>query len=137
MRILLKFSIFTIIFIVGLEYNCKAQFIKDIIRVDSLFAPAPKINYKVFAKGNKNEIESTFSTLFVVYKNFISSQDIDACVFQPSCSVYAIECIHHEKGKFIAFMKISDRLMRCHPMVSKGSYKIDLETGKYSDPIEN
>lgn len=137
MRILLKLSIFTVISIVGLEYNCNAQFIKDIIRVDSLFMPAPKINYKVLAKGNKNEIESTLSTLFVVYKNFISSQDIDACVFQPSCSVYAIECIHHEKSKLIALMKISDRLMRCHPLVSKGIYKIDIQTGKYSDPIEN
>lgn len=91
----------------------------------------------MFAKGNKNELESTFSAIFVFYKNFVSSQDIDACVFQPSCSVYAIECIHHEKNKFAAFMKISDRLMRCHPLVSPGTYKVDEKTGKFLDPIEN
>ncbi len=120
-----------------LAKNCEAQLSNLIHRADTIFVPAPKTNYAMFSKGSKNEIESTFSTFFVFYKNFISSQDIDACVFQPSCSVYAIECIHHEKSKFIAFMKISDRLMRCHPLVSPGTYKIDEKTGKFSDPIEN
>jgi putative membrane protein insertion efficiency factor len=136
MKIFFIFSILCIS-LFGAGYHCKAQFVNDIKRVDSLFMSVPKVNYKVFAKGDKNEIESTFSTMFIVYKNFVSSQDIDACVFQPSCSVYAIECIHHDKSKFIAFMKISDRLMRCHPLVSKGSYKIDTVTGKYYDPVEN
>jgi putative membrane protein insertion efficiency factor len=84
---------------------------------------------------DKNAIESTFSAGFIFYKKFISSQDIDACVFYPSCSVYAIECIHHERRKMIAFLKISDRMMRCHPLISPGSYKINHETGKYFDPI--
>ncbi|MBA4408058.1 MAG: membrane protein insertion efficiency factor YidD [Bacteroidota bacterium] len=136
MKLIRIFSITLISFIV-FETNCNAQLFNDIQRVDSLFKPAPKTNFSAFAKGSKNEIESTFSTMFVLYKNFISSQDIDACVFQPSCSVYAIECIHHEKSKLIAFMKISDRLMRCHPLVSKGAYKIDKITGKNFDPIEN
>ncbi len=114
-----------------------AQLSNYVHRVDSLFELPQKTNYAVFAKGNKNEIESTSSVIFVFYKNFISSQDIDACVFTPSCSVYAIECIHHEKNKLIAFMKISDRVMRCHPLVSPGLYKIDLKTGKNFDPIEN
>lgn len=136
MKIFLTFSLL-LIFIIGTAVDCNAQLSKDIKRVDSLFKPAQKINYSEFAKGNKNEIESTFSATFVFYKTFISSQDIDACVFQPSCSVYAIECIHHEKSKLNAFLKISDRLMRCHPLVSQGSYKIDTKTGKYFDPIEN
>lgn len=129
--ILLIFSI------LGLNYSCNAQLSKYIHRVDTLFEPSPRINYSVFSKGSKNDLESTFSVVFILYKNLISSQDIDACVFQPSCSVYAIECIHHEKSKITAFLKISDRLMRCHPLVSPGTYKIDDETGKYFDPIEN
>lgn len=129
--ILLIFSI------LGLTDRCNAQLSNYIQRVDTLFEPAPKNNYSVFSKGSKNEIESTFSAMFVFYKNFISSQDIDACVFQPSCSVYAIECIHHEKSKFSAFLKISDRLMRCHPLATPGAYKIDEETGKFFDPLEN
>lgn len=118
-------------------YNIKAQSQKDMVLAKVLFVPKPKVSYKEFAKVNKNEIESTFSVMFMFYKNFISSQDIDACVFEPSCSVYAIDCIHHEKKKMIAFLKISDRLMRCHPLVSQGTYLVDKKTGKYIDPIEN
>jgi putative membrane protein insertion efficiency factor len=125
------------VFIFGAVSDSSAQLSMYIHRTDSLFQPTEKTKYSVFAKGNKNEIEGTFSALFVFYKTFISSQDIDACVFHPSCSVYAIECIHHEKSKFIAFLKISDRLMRCHPLVTKGSYLTDPKTGKYFDPIEN
>ncbi len=136
MRNFLIFSLF-FIFVFGTASDCSAQLSMYIHRTDSLFQPSEKINYSVLAKGSKNEIEGTFSTLFIFYKNFISSQDIDACVFYPSCSVYAIECIHHEKSKFIAFLKISDRLMRCHPLVTKGSYLTDPKTGKYFDPIEN
>lgn len=129
--LLVFFSIF------GAVNQSSAQLSMYIHRTDSLFQPSVKTNYSVFAKGSKNEIESTFSTLFILYKNLISSQDIDACVFYPSCSVYAIECIHHERSKVVALLKISDRLMRCHPLVTKGSYKTDPLTGKYFDPIEN
>ncbi len=114
-----------------------AQSQNDIVIAKRLFIPKAKDDFKQLVKVNKNEIESTFSVMFMFYKNFISSQDIDACVFQPSCSVYAIECIHHEKSKIKASLKISDRLMRCHPLVSSGSYSIDRKTGKYFDPIEN
>lgn len=136
MKIFLIISLL-LIFGIGTAIDCNAQLLNDILRARSIFEPAQRVNYSVFAKGNKNEIESSFSAMFVFYKTFISSQDLDACVFQPSCSVYAIECIHHEKSKLVAFLKISDRLMRCHPLVSKGSYKVDKETGKYYDPVEN
>ena len=114
-----------------------AQSQNDIVLAKTLFIPKAKDDFKQLVKVNKNEIESTFSVMFMFYKNFISSQDIDACVFQPSCSVYAIECIHHEKNKITASLKISDRLMRCHPLVLKESYSIDRKTGKYFDPIED
>lgn len=121
----------------GLSKECNAQILKDIERASTLFTPTSKVDFSEFAKGNKNEIESTFAAMFIFYKKFISSQDIDACVFQPTCSIYAIECIHHEKSKVTAFLKISDRLMRCHPLVSPRYYKIDNATGKFFDPIEN
>ena len=129
--------IFTITILILAENNCSGQLSGDLKCAKSLFAPEKKIDYTELAKGNKNEIESTFSVLFVFYKKFISSQDIDACVFYPSCSVFAIDCIHHEKHKLIAFLKISDRVLRCHPFVSPGTYKIDNVTGKFLDPIEN
>ncbi len=123
--------------LIGRTCSCQGQIFKNIHRLDSLFEPEKKVDYRVFTRGSKNEIESTFSAMFLFYKKFISSQDIDACVFQPSCSVYAIECIHYEKSKLVAFLKISDRLMRCHGLVSPKTYKIDKLTGKYADPIED
>lgn len=116
--------------------DTNAQSKKEMALAKVLFLPKAKEDYKQLVKANKNEIEGTFSVMFMFYKNFISSQDIDACVFHPSCSVYAIECIHHEKSKIVAGLKISDRIMRCHPLVSRESYLIDRKTGKYSDPIE-
>ena len=133
--------VFFILIILWLSFgrisSCQGQIFKNIHRLDSLFEPEKKVDFTVFTRGSKNEIESTFSAMFLFYKKFISSQDIDACVFQPSCSVYAIECLHHEKNKLVAFMKISDRLMRCHGLASPKSYKIDKLTGKYSDPCED
>ena len=131
--IYLLFSLFVLVFTIT---NSKAQSPKDFALLKTVFKPQQKINYKQYTNNNKNPIETTFSVLFLGYKTFVSSQDMDVCVFQPSCSVYAIECIHHEKNKVIAFLKISDRLMRCHPLVQKGSYLIDAHAGKYLDPIE-
>lgn len=102
-----------------------------------LFVPKPRDNYRNFAANNRNQLEATFSTLFLGYKTVISSQDMDMCAFEPSCSVYAIECIHHEKNKVVAVMKISDRLMRCHPLDTKGGYLVNPKTGKKLDPVEN
>ena len=48
-------------------------------------------NYKGYLKKSSNELEATAAVLFIGYKNFLSSQDMNSCVFTPSCSVYAIE----------------------------------------------
>jgi putative component of membrane protein insertase Oxa1/YidC/SpoIIIJ protein YidD len=75
-----------------------------------------------------------FSATFVIYKEVFSSQDIDACVFTPSCSVYAIESIK-QKGVIVGFFNAIDRLTRCNPGRKK-SMPVDLQTGKYYDPVE-
>ena len=51
------------------------------------------------------------------YKQFISSQDGDVCVFEPSCSVYMVEAIRQE-GLIVGYMDGIDRLMRCRPFMS-------------------
>jgi putative component of membrane protein insertase Oxa1/YidC/SpoIIIJ protein YidD len=88
-----------------------------------------KKNYK-----NVNELTFIFSAAFVIYKEVFSSQDIDACVFTPSCSVYAIESIK-QQGVVVGFFSAIDRLTRCNPWPKKG-VPIDLKTGKYWDPVE-
>lgn len=69
-----------------------------------------------------------------MYKEILSSQVIDACVFTPSCSVYAIESIKR-KGVIVGFFTAIDRLTRCNPGRNK-NMPIDSATGKYYDPLE-
>jgi putative membrane protein insertion efficiency factor len=90
-------------------------------------------NYKGYLKKSSNELEATAAILFIGYKNFLSSQDMNSCVFTPSCSVYAIECLEHN-NPFEAYLKIFDRLSRCHPVTAKNEYPYNYQTQKYYDP---
>lgn len=103
-------------------------------QLKNLFKPAKKENYKSYLKKNSNELEATGAILFVGYKSFLSSQDMASCVFNPSCSVYAMQAIQND-NPFKAYVKIFDRLSRCHPFSAKGEYEYIKETGLYYDPL--
>jgi putative membrane protein insertion efficiency factor len=90
-------------------------------------------NYKSYLKKSHNELEATAAILFIGYKSFLSSQDMNSCVFTPSCSVYAIESLQHN-NPFKAYLKIFDRLSRCHPLSAKNEYQYNYQTQKYYDP---
>jgi len=90
-------------------------------------------NYSSYLKKSKNELEETAAILFIGYKDFLSSQDMNSCVFSPSCSVYAIESLQHN-NPFVAYLKIFDRLSRCHPLIAKNEYKYNYQIQKYVDP---
>jgi putative component of membrane protein insertase Oxa1/YidC/SpoIIIJ protein YidD len=124
-----------IIFFVILSYRCMAQDKEDLKRFEHLFAEnTQKHKWGEQLKDNKNELSFIFSTAFVVYKEIFSSQDIDACVFSPSCSVYAVESIKQE-GIIKGYFNAIDRLTRCNPGPKK-DMPVDLSTGKYFDPVE-
>ncbi|MGD0755054.1 MAG: membrane protein insertion efficiency factor YidD [Bacteroidales bacterium] len=125
-----------ILFLVILPFKCLAQNQEDLKMFKNLFAEKSH-NHKWGdqLKDNKNEITFIFSATFVLYKEIFSSQDIDACVFTPSCSVYAIESIKR-KGVIPGFLNAIDRLTRCNPGHKK-DMPIDLSTGKYYDPVES
>lgn len=92
-----------------------------------------KTSYREYVT-NTNEAKQVISAMFLFYKEFISSQDIDACVFTPSCSVYYMESIKTYgviEGIFNGF----DRMTRCHGL-GKGYYPIHPHTHKYYDPVE-
>ena len=93
-----------------------------------------KHNWTSHLKESENELSFIFSLLFVVYKKVFSSQDVDSCVFTPSCSVYAIENIK-QKGLIIGSMGAFDRISRCNPGKKK-NFQTDKETGKYYDPVK-
>jgi len=127
-------AIAIILFII-LPIRCLAQTPEDMKKFDNLFAEKTHIyNWGDQLKNNKNELTFVFSTFFVLYKEIISSQDIDACVFTPSCSVYAIESIKR-KGVIVGFFTAIDRLTRCNPGRKK-DMPIDPATGKFFDPVQ-
>ena len=92
-----------------------------------------KVTYRQYV-STSNQASEVISALFLLYKEFISSQDVDACVFTPSCSVYAMESIK-EYGVFIGICSAIDRLTRCHGFTA-GYYPINPDTHKNYDPVE-
>lgn len=100
----------------------------------NLFEVPEHTSYDSYIKNSSNELEFTAAVLFVGYKYFFSSQDMQSCVFYPSCSVYAVECLRQEPFPKSVF-KIFDRLTRCHPFASPKYYKIH-ESGQFYDPVK-
>lgn len=124
-----------IILLVFLPIKCLAQNEDDLKKLGNLFAEkSHSHNWGDQFKNNKNEVTFIFSTVFVIYKEVLSSQDIDACVFTPSCSVYALESIK-KKGIISGYFNAIDRLTRCNP-IRKKDMPTDPLTGKYYDPVE-
>lgn len=127
--------VFLLICILFFGQNTHAQTIEK-NSLKNYFKPPPKTSYIKYLKSNSNELEVTFTILFLGYKTFISSQDIESCVFYPSCSEYAVQCIQHH-SILIAPFQITDRLQRCHPFATPKQYNFNIETGKFYDPIDH
>ncbi len=71
------------------------------------------------------------------YQQVISSQDVPACNFYPSCSHFAQDALTHT-GFPKNLLLISDRLQRCNGLPGKTSlYPFLPEKGRYYDPITN
>ncbi len=94
---------------------------------------AEKEQFSSYLKNSESEIAIVVSSLFIVYKEFFSSQDVDACVFSPSCSQYTMEAIN-KKG-IIGILDGLDRLSRCHSLAGRRDYAYDPITRKYYDPL--
>lgn len=77
----------------------------------------------VEAKNNKNELQFTFSFLFLFYKSFFSSQDNSRCNFTPSCSEYALQSIK-KYGLIKGGLNAMDRLSRCNGLAPE-QYEVD------------
>lgn len=91
-----------------------------------------KMQYSIYLDESEKEISLLLSVLFLGYKKHFSSQDVDACVFHPSCSVYMMETTK-KNGNVIGFIDGLDRLLRCHSFVSSNDYTQNKKTEKYYD----
>jgi uncharacterized protein len=76
-------------------------------------------------KDCSNEVQVILTTLYLGYKNFVSSQDDRGCTFYPSCSTYAFQTIK-KNGVFEGILDAIDRLTRCNGL-SPENYEIDME----------
>jgi putative membrane protein insertion efficiency factor len=59
------------------------------------------------------ELQLVGAGVIRIYQTLISSQDVPACNFNPSCSHFAEQAIK-EGGFFKGTLLAADRLMRCH-----------------------
>jgi len=85
---------------------------------------------------NISEVKFLFLGLIKFYQIFISSQQSkQICVFKPSCSHFGQEAIH-KYGLFYGILMSSDRLQRCNGFGIE-YYKIDIESGKCLDSVDN
>jgi putative membrane protein insertion efficiency factor len=110
-----------------------SQELSDTSFLKTLFIPAVISNENsIYLKNSESEMKVLFSFYFLIYKEYISSQDVDVCVFYPSCSKYTIEVID-KKGVIVGVLAGFDRLLRCHPYVTKGDYPYNKITMKYYD----
>jgi putative component of membrane protein insertase Oxa1/YidC/SpoIIIJ protein YidD len=106
----------------------------DITAMKDLFKTPKKQTFTTYVKKSSNELEFTAALLFLGYKEFFSSQDMQSCVFYPSCSVYAIESLGNDPFP-LSVLKIFDRLTRCHPLASPKHYHIH-DSGQLYDPVK-
>lgn len=125
---------FLVLLLIGFGSGYAQKPLSKLDRLKKVGAPTPKTNYNNYLKKSRNELQGTGAILFVGYKNFISSQDMGSCVFTPSCSVYAIESFQSD-NPFVAYVKVFDRLSRCHPLTAKGEYPYYKNTPQLYDPI--
>lgn len=80
-----------------------------------------------------HELAEFTRLMFSTYKYLISSQSVRSCHFQPSCSVYAMQCVE-EHGYVEGTMLAFDRMLRCHPLALK-NYQINMENGLAIDSV--
>ena len=113
----------------------KGQSLVD-TELKTLFIIADTIHHdhKAPLRESRNDIDVAFSTLFLFYKTFISSQDIPACIFTPSCSEYAVEALR-KKGLVTGWLSTFDRLSRCHGFAKPGHYPFDTQLNRFYDPV--
>jgi len=70
-------------------------------------------SFAPFFAGETNEAKLVLMGYMRLYQIFISSQDMSACIFRPSCSRFGMRAISRF-GIVHGGLMASDRLLRCH-----------------------
>jgi hypothetical protein len=130
-----KYSLLIILFCFSASYSKSQILIEQELKSLYITSDTIKTDYKKPLKNAVNEIEIVFSTGFLFYKSFISSQDKPSCIFSPSCSEFAVEAFQKE-GIFLGWLKTFDRLSRCNGFANHTHYHFDTEKQLFYDPVK-
>ena len=131
-----KFILYSVIFLLVLNsviYGEIASELNFIVKHNQVEL-AKERELSTFTFTEINELKTASMGLIRIYQLFISSQDISACTFTPSCSRFGMSAIK-KYGVFYGILMTSDRLQRCYGFNRK-YYPIHPKTGKCFDPIE-
>jgi putative membrane protein insertion efficiency factor len=104
-----------------------------LIRSSNIAEPARQ---PFIASNEQSEFRMVSQVMIRIYQEFISSQQYNVCVFQPSCSHFGQEAIQ-QYGLAKGVLLIADRLQRCNYFASQYGYGYDQETGRLLDPVLN
>ena len=130
----MKFILTIFIIIIFPINTLFSQTRKEALSFRETMGPAHQHDHYTFARNIDNEVDFVFSGLFLIYKKLISSQDMASCVFEPSCSVYALQSIQ-KKGLIVGTLMAFDRLTRCNRL-SPENYHLNPKTLLLHDPVE-
>lgn len=87
--------------------------------------------------AHSSEIKMLFLVAIRGYQLFVSSQDISACTFVPSCSRFS-RAAFQQAGFVKGLLLTSDRLQRCNGLPGMARhYHFLPEFERFSDPVEN
>lgn len=127
--------IFTIILFLLISITDYSQTPEDIERFNDLNVKTEEKSKYEFARKYDSDIKFMISRLFLLYKMFVSTQDVGSCAFTPSCSEYAMMSIQ-KQGFIIGTINFFDRFTRCNGL-SPELYSVNKETHKLEDPPRN
>ncbi len=112
------------------QHTCLAQ----LPAIDSgrfVAPPARQADTRPRLRQTNNEADMLLSLLFSAYKGWFSSQDLNSCTFQPSCSSYSMQALR-KHGVVMGMLKTMDRLSRCHGL-ARELYETDRRSGLQID----
>lgn len=87
-----------------------------------------------FTLKDASELRLVLSGIVRAYQLLISSQDTDACNFEPSCSRFGMLAMQRF-GVARGFLLTGDRLTRCNGATDR-HYERSQQSGKHLDPVD-
>jgi putative component of membrane protein insertase Oxa1/YidC/SpoIIIJ protein YidD len=127
-------TVFIITVCLSTQVNSQDLLLNDLDRLGSNFQVRTEEKGKstVMKLDYQNEIRLIASSVYIIYKTFISSQDANNCAFHPSCSTYAYESIR--TNGLLGLIDTFDRLTRCNGF-SPGKYPVYNNSRLFYDPV--